>query len=235
MYNIDLTEKVALVTGGSRGIGRFIAEALCAAGAEVAITGRNEAALRDAAEDIGSRCRPYVCDQRDVESVHNLVVALELDFGPVDILVNNAGVMYGGMNVADMPLDAWNDTLLTNLTGVFLVTQAFLPGMIEQDSGDIFMISSTSGKRGDPGWSAYAASKFGLQGFAQSLLQEVRAHNIRVVVLNPSSVDTSPDVGSTEGAGLKIHAADIAAAVVQLSALPRRTLVRDVEIWGTNP
>jgi 3-oxoacyl-[acyl-carrier protein] reductase len=110
-----------------------------------------------------------------------------------------------------------------------------LPGMIERNRGDIFMISSTSGKKGDPGMAAYAATKFGLQGFSQALQYEVRNHNVRVMVLNPSSINTGPDTEPTEGPGLRLHAADLAATIVHLCGLPRRTLVRDMDVWGTNP
>lgn len=235
MYNVSLTGKVAVVTGGSRGIGRHIAEALQLAGATVAITGRNRKALEEAAGDIGENCKPYVCDQRNPEAIRKLAEAVHADLGAPDILVNNAAAQLGGRAVVDIPLEMWNETIETNLTGVFLVTQAFLPGMIDKNGGDIFMISSMSGKKGDPGWAAYTASKFGLQGLSQSLLHEVRGRNIRVMVLNPSSVDTASDVGPTEGPGLQLHAADIAATVVHLCGLPRRTLVRDMDIWGTNP
>jgi 3-oxoacyl-[acyl-carrier protein] reductase len=225
---------IAVVTGGSRGIGRHIAAALTKAGATVAITGRNEDTLKTAAGAIGSHCHPYVCDQHDPEAISAMAGAVTKDLGPPDILVNNAGAMLGG-SVVDMPLDQWNLVLQTNLTGVFLTTKAFLPGMIEKNRGDIFMISSMSGKKGDAGAAAYAASKFGLQGFSQALTYEVRGHNIRVMVLNPSSVDTGVADGPAHGKGLHLHAADIAATLVHLAMLPGRTLIRDMDIWGTNP
>jgi 3-oxoacyl-[acyl-carrier protein] reductase len=134
-----------------------------------------------------------------------------------------------------MPLDLWNEVIETNLTGVFLTTQSFLPGMIAKERGDIFMIASMSGKKGDPGAGAYAASKFGLQGFSQALTYEVRKHNIRVMVLNPSSVNKGLDDGPDHGKGLHLHAADLAATLVHLACLPGRTLFRDMDIWGTNP
>jgi 3-oxoacyl-[acyl-carrier protein] reductase len=156
------------------------------------------------------------------------------EFGAPDILVNNAGTMTGGLAV-ETTLEQWSKVIDTNLTGVFLTTKAFLPGMIAKQRGDIFMISSMSGKKGDAGASAYAASKFGLQGFSQALNYEVRKHNIRVMVLNPSSVDTGPDDGPAHGPGLHLHAADLAATLVHFCRLPGRTLFRDTDIWGTNP
>lgn len=235
MYNVDLTGKFAVVTGGSRGIGYHVAQALSAAGARVAITGRNLDTLQEAAEDIGEQCHPYVCDQKVPKAIQELAEAVLAEHGSPDILVNNAASISAGRAVVDLPLKAWCETIDTNLTGVFLTTQVFLPGMIERESGDIFMISSMSGKKGDRGWAAYCASKFGLQGLSQCLQYEVRGRNIRVMVVNPSSVNTDHDVGPTEGPGLHLHAADIAATLVHMCGIPRRTLIRDMDIWGTNP
>jgi len=229
-----LTDKVAVVTGASRGIGRHIAQALHEAGAHVAITGRDGKTVEASARAIGARCQPFVCDQRVPAAIDAMAKAVIQRLGHPDILVNNAGIFAGGF-VTDMTLEDWNDVISTNLTGVFLTTRAFLPGMIKKNRGDIFMISSMSGKKGDAGTSAYSASKFGLQGFSQALLYEVRKSNIRVMVLNPSSVDTGEDSGPPHGAGLHLHAADIASTIVHLAAMPGRTLFRDMDIWGTNP
>jgi len=234
MIALDLSRKVAVVTGGSRGIGRHIAAALHQAGASVAITGRRQKTLTRAAQELGERCRPYVCDQRDPEAIRSMAEAVVAEMGAPDILVNNAGRMRGGQ-VVGMSLEHWNDVIETNLTGVFLTTRAFLPAMLRNERGDIFMISSMSGKKGDPGGSAYAASKFGLQGFSQALMYEVRGENLRVMVLNPSSVDAGPENGPKFGSGLYLHAADIADTIVHLACLPGRTLIRDMDIFGTNP
>ncbi|NPU96217.1 MAG: SDR family oxidoreductase [Candidatus Omnitrophica bacterium] len=230
----DLQKKIAVVTGGSRGIGFHIAQALHEAGAVVAITGRNPDTLKEAAGKIGERCTPFVCDQRKPPEIIDMAKYVQAELGVPDILVNNAGV-FRSAAVVDMPLEMWNEVIETNLTGVFLVTQAFLPAMIKKNRADIFMISSMSGKKGDPETSAYNASKFGLQGFAQALMYEVRKYNIRVMVLNPSSVDTGKDAGPEYGAGLHLHAADLARTIVHLAALPGRTMIRDMDIYGTNP
>lgn len=230
----DLSKKTAVVTGASRGIGKAIATALHKAGASVAITGRFKKTLEPAAEEIGTRCMPFICDQREPSSIQSMADRVLNALGPPDILVNNAGIMLG-KEVLHLSLQDWNDVIETNLTGTFLVTKAFLPGMLQKNRGDIVMISSMSGKKGDAGASAYAASKFGLQGFSQALTYEVRRHNIRVMVLNPSSVDKSEDDSRKWGPGLHLHANDIAATVVHLVCLPGRTLIRDMDIWGTNP
>ncbi|MAE62531.1 MAG: hypothetical protein CMJ49_14385 [Planctomycetaceae bacterium] len=231
----DLTDKRAVVTGGSRGIGCHIAAALHEAGAHVVITSRHADALNQAAKKIGPRCHPYVCDQSDPDAVRNFADRVHADLGPVDILVCNAASLSGGGPVAEMTLADWQFALDANLTGTFLTVQSFLPDMIERQRGDIVMISSMSGKIGDPGGSAYSACKFGLQGFSQSLNYEVRKHNIRVMVINPSAVNTGDDDHKNHGPGLYLHAADIAATVVHLVQLPGRTLIRDMDIWGTNP
>ncbi len=234
MLEKDLSGKISVVTGASRGIGRQIARALHDAGATVAVTGRHKKTTDTAARDIGDRCRPYVCDQRDPAAIEHFARAVLKDLGAPDVLVNNAGLMRSGP-VAEFPLDQWNEVIETNLTGVFLVTKAFLPSMIRKNRGDIFMISSMSGKKGDPGTAAYNASKFGLQGFSQALMYEVRRNNIRVMVLNPSSVDTGADDGPPHGPGLHLHAADLADTIVHLARLPGRTMIRDMDIYGTNP
>jgi 3-oxoacyl-[acyl-carrier protein] reductase len=231
----ELEQRVAVVTGGSRGIGRHIARALHRAGAAVAITGRHAGTLAEAARDVGERCRPYVCDQRDPEAIQAMAKAVAAELGDPDLLVVNAAAIKLGVPVAEMPLTLWQKMVETNLTGMFLTTQAFLPGMIRRQRGDIVMISSMSGKKGDPGASAYATCKFGMQGFAQALMYEVRRQNIRVMVMNPSSVETGEDVGPEHGPGLYLHAADLAATVVHLASLPGRTMIRDLDVYGTNP
>ncbi len=236
MNDKPLADRCAVVTGASRGLGRHIARALHDTGCTVAVTGRNQSTLAESAATIGPRCHPFVCDQRDEAAVAAFARTFLDRFGAPDILVNNAGGGWGkGDPVADLSLEIWNSTLQTNLTGVFLVTRAFLPAMIERNRGDIFMISSMSGKKGDPGSAAYNASKFGLQGFSQALMYEVRKNNIRVAVLNPSSIDTSDTPGDDYGKGIYLHAADIAATIVHLAALPGRTMIRDMDIYGTNP
>ena len=234
MATVDLSGKVALVTGASRGVGKHTAYAFHRAGATVGITGRAASTLEAAATEIGERCRPFVCDQSDPNAIADMAGRVATELGVPDILVNNAAAIRSAP-ILSCDLELWNDVIQTNLTGVFLTTKAFLPGMIEKNRGDIFMISSMSGKKGDEGASAYAASKFGLQGFSQSLLYEVRRHNIRVMVLNPSAINTGDDTGAKDGPGLFLHAADLGATITHLAALPGRTLFRDMDIWGTNP
>ena len=230
----DLMGKIVVVTGASRGIGLHIARAFAAAGARVAVTGRSMTRLKPAAATIDGDCLPVVCDQADPRAVEALARTVEETWGAPDILVNNAGGGGGGP-VPTMSLQAWQQVIATNLTGVFYTTRCFLPGMLREERGDIFIISSMNGKKADPGSAAYSASKFGLHGFAQALLYDVRRSDIRVMVINPSQTDTGEDTTPPHGPGIFMHAADIAATIVHLARLPGRTLVRDLDVWGTNP
>lgn len=235
MYKVDLSGRIALITGGGRGIGLHIADALATCGATVALVGRNKTSLDEAMEDIGESCHGYVCDVRNPESIASLAESVSLDLGAPDILINNAAIGWTPTPVVEMDLDMWRDTLDTNLTGPFLIAKAFLPAMIDRKAGDIVMIGSTSALKGDPGHSAYAASKFGLRGLAQALFYEVRDQNIRVSMVNPSATAKGDDIDRQTGAGVRMHAADVAATVVHICGLPRRTLIHEVNLWGTNP
>ena len=228
----------ALVTGGGTGIGREIALALGRAGVAVAVAGRRREPLRGVVrelEELDARGLAVQVDVRDAASVHTMVEHVESQLGGVDILVNNAAAFARGEVVALDP-QVWSDVLATNLTGAFLVARAVLPGMIARRSGSIVFMSSTSGKRGDAKGAAYSASKFGMMGLAQSLLYEVRRHDVRVVVVAPSGIDTGREAPEpARVTGVRPHASDVAATVVQCLTLPPRVLVREVEIWGTNP
>ena len=236
--NKPLQGKTALVTGGGTGIGREIALALGRAGAAVAVSGRRLELLEGVATELersGARGRAIRADVREAASVQAMVEAAERDLAPIDILINNAAA-FGRGEVAQLEPGRWSNVIATNLTGSFLVTRAVLPGMIARQSGSIVFVSSTSGKRGDAGMAAYSASKFGIMGLAHSLLYEVRRHNIRVIVVSPSAIDTGPERPAPEPvAGVKPHAADVADGVLACLTLPGRALVREIEIWGTNP
>ncbi len=236
----NLSGKVAVVTGGSRGIGKFLAKRLVDEGASVVIAGRTMSDLKAAAEEIsreGGKVIPVQTDVSNEKSVHRLLSKTLTEFGTIDILINNAG-QYLEKPVTDMSVGEWNRIIGTNLTGPFLLTRAVLPEMIEKMDGTIVMISSTSGKRARANSAVYAASKFGIEGFSEALLQEVREHNIRVIVVTPSRVDSS-DRDSRQilkgGKGARLRAEDVADMVVGAIKLPPRALVREVELWATNP
>lgn len=233
-----LAGQTALVTGAGSGIGREIALALARAGVAVAVAGRRAEPLRRVAGEIvagGGRALSLPADVRDREAVRQLVTSVEREWQHLDILVNNAATFTRGA-VVDLDPKAWDDVLATNLTGPFLLARAALPGMMQRRRGSIVFVSSTSGKRGDAGMAAYSASKFGLMGLAHSLLYEVRPHDIRVIVVSPSAIDTGPAVPEASAVqGVHPHAADVAATVLHCLQQPPRVMIREVEIWGTNP
>ncbi len=235
-----LSGRIALVTGAGRGIGRAIATRFASEGVDLVLAARTASEIASVAEEVralGVRALAVQTDVSSADEVERLASRAERELGPVDLLVNNAAVVAGGELVA-MPPEKWNEVLDVGLRGVYLVTRALLPGMLERERGDIVMISSTSGKRGDPGSSAYNATKFGLMGFAHALLYEARRKNVRVTVVSPSLVDTRPEPrGSAprEGKGALLRMEDVAEAVLFAVTLPQRALVREIELWGTNP
>lgn len=242
MSDSPLAGKRALVTGAGRGIGRVIALALARAGASVALAARTDAELLAVAGEVeaaGGGALTHPTDVAAEASVHALAKRLADEWGYLDVVVNNAAAFARGV-AAEMSLAAWERVIATNLTGPFLVTRATLPLLRKARGGTIVFVSSTAGKRGYAEGSAYAASKHGLMGFAHALLYEVRGDDIRVAVVSPSAVDTRPvragaRAPALAGKGSRLRSEDVAQAVVFACALPGRALVRDVELWGTNP
>jgi len=217
----NITGKRALITGGARGLGKAIAYALAKEGVHIAITGRNEAALKDTATELA---------ELGTERLKNT-------FGSFDILVNNAGVA-SFSTVLDMDVADWTSIIQTNLLGTYFVTKTILPQLIEKNQGDIIMVSSTAGLNGAATTSAYSASKFGVIGFADSLMREVRKNNIRVCTLMPSTIasDMSKDLGLTDGDPEKVlQPEDFAELIIANLKLPRRAMLKSASLWSTNP
>jgi NAD(P)-dependent dehydrogenase (short-subunit alcohol dehydrogenase family) len=183
-----LSNKIALITGGNRGIGFAIARALASEGCHLVITGRNQSSLKKAEQDLGRRVVPIVCDVRDPDAVETLLAAVKDRFGRLDILINNAGVAHANLPVAKLPAEDWKQVIETNLTGMFLVTRAALPLM--KRGGAIVNNLSIAAKRVFPGSSAYSASKHGALGFTNTLREELRDRRIRVIALMPGATDT---------------------------------------------
>ena len=234
---MNLTGKIAIVTGGTRGIGRAIAASLVSAGVNVAITARNEKDLADAVAELKrtGRASGYVCDVRDYEQVESTVARVAADLGGIDILVNNAGV---GIfeTVESMSVEDFHAVLETNVFGVFYCCHEVIPLMKRRGGGYIINISSLAGANPHARMAAYNASKFGLNGFSEALMQEVRHDNIKVSYIMPGSVNTEfgGDSPSDENSW-QLQPADIARAVMDLLEYPDRSLVSRVEIRPSRP
>lgn len=233
-----LSGKVAVVTGGSRGIGLAIASALCAEGAKVAITGRNEATLGKARAIVEAAGPGAVetlrADMRRYDEVEQAIGATASRFGGLDFLVNNAGVGLFA-DVADMRPDDWAQVIDTNLTGVFFACHAALPHLKRRGGGYIINISSLAGKNPFVHGAAYCASKAGLNAFSEALMQEVRYDNIRVSYVMPGSVATEFAGDATRGADWKMATSDVAEIVVDLLKHPARSLASRVEMRPARP
>jgi len=236
----QITGKKALITGGSRGLGRATALALAAEGVHIAITGRNESTLQKTVKEIealGVKAIYSVFDVADFEAVKKGVAAITESFGTIDILINNAGIAGQGSFIEMDPVQ-WEEMIRVNVMGVYYVTHQVLPGMIAQNTGDIINVSSTAGLKGNASMSAYSASKAAVITMSESLMMEVRKHNIRVSTLLPSTIatDLTLDLKFTDGNPEKVmQPEDFAELVVAQLKFNRRVMMKSASIWSTNP
>ena len=238
---MDIAGRIAVVTGASRGIGRAIADALAAHGVHVALAARTHADVQHAAQQIarrhpGVRTIAVSCDVRDQGNCEQLVQRTAAELGGIDILINNAGIGRFAP-VADMAPDDWRDVIETNLNGVFYCTHAALPHLRRSGSSWIINIGSLAGKNAFASGAAYNASKFGLIGFSEALMQEVRYDGVRVSYIMPGSVATEfshPTRGDGNDAW-KVQPEDIAQIVLDLLRTPARTLPSRVEVRPSKP
>ena len=189
MIAIDLTGRVALVTGGTRGIGLAIARALHTAGAKVAITGRELERARTVAAEIGERAAGFGCDVAAGDQVDAAIAAAEGELGPIDILVNNAGLTRDNILLRLAEAD-WDAVLDANLKGAFHTTRGVIRGMMKRRSGRIVNITSIVGLTGNKGQSNYAASKAGLIGFTKSVAKEYASRGILANCIAPGFIET---------------------------------------------
>ena len=229
-----LDGKIALVTGGNRGIGRGIVEALHKEGATVYLTARDATAAVSAANQVGPRAHGVGCDVRDMAQVQAAFAAVDREAGGLDILVNNAGLGIFGP-IADMKPEDWRAVIETNLNGPFYCSHEAIPLMRKRGGGYIFNISSLAGKNPFINGGAYNASKFGLNGFSEALMMEVRYDGIRVSYLMPGSVNTEFGRGSAAKQEWALQPEDVADVVLDLLRSPSRALYSRVEMRPSQP
>ena len=232
-----LNNRTALVTGGTRGIGRVVAEALLDAGATLAICGRDQAGVDRAVMEMAERSKRKVVGQAaDVsrsEDVSRLFEFVDREAGGLDILVNNAGV--GVFKpTSELTIEDWRKTIETNLSGVFYCCHEALPRFKKRGGGYIVNVSSLAGKNAFAGAAAYNASKFGLNGFSEAVMLDHRYDGVRVSYIMPGSVDTEFGAGAAH-ADWKIAPEDIADIVMMLLRTPQRTLISRVEVRPSQP
>jgi len=232
---VDLKNAVALITGGSAGIGRSIAQTLSESGARVAITGRNQARLEETARALGVHpIHADVSNERDVERTYRELLE---KFGDLDILVNNAG--FGIFkNLVDFDRSSFDAVFATNVTGAMLMGREAARIFITRNRGNIVNISSTAGLRGAANGTAYYASKFALRGMTECWRAELRKYNVRVMLVNPSEVVTD----FFEAAGLKqkvndtkLRGEEIAQAVKAILEMDDRGFTPELSVFATNP
>ena len=229
-----LDGKVAVVTGGNRGIGRGIVEALAREGARVALTARDPGAAAAAAREVGAGAAGFGCDVRSHDAVGQLFRQVGQAMGGLDILVNNAGIGIFAP-LADLAPDDWRAVIETNLNGVYSCCHEAIPLMRKRGGGYIFNISSLAGRNAFPGGTAYNASKFGLNGLSEALMQEIRYDGIRVSYLMPGSVATDFGRGAEAKRDWALTPADVAEVVIDLLRSPAHALYSRVEMRPSRP
>ena len=234
---MQLSDTRTLVTGGSSGIGRAIAALLVQRGGKVAISGRNETALRAAAREIGAI--PIRGDVGVEADARRMVATTIGELGGYNVLINNAGFGIFAP-LLEMTEDAMRRVWETNVLGATLVARESARHFVAHGGGNIVNIASTAGSRGAPGGSAYSSSKFALSGLTECWRAELRKHDIRVMQVNPSEVLTEFSANAGRGAPnadnpTKLRAEDIAHTVASMLEMDERGFVTDVTVWATNP
>jgi NAD(P)-dependent dehydrogenase (short-subunit alcohol dehydrogenase family) len=235
---MGLVGQTAVVTGGSKGIGYAIAETLAKNGVNVFVCARDKSELRRAIDDLSrsGRVEGEICDVRSESQVRMMLDECERVFGGLDILLNNAGIGIMGKTVEEMSPDEFRQTLETNLFGVYYACHYAIPMMKRRGGGYIINISSLAGQNPHPKMAAYNASKFGLNGFTEAMMQEVRQDNIKVSYICPGSVNTYFGGDTpTETQAWQLQPDDIAQVVIDLLEMDPRALPSKVEIRPSKP
>ena len=214
-----LKDKVAIVTGGSRGIGLAVAEKLAEMGCEVVITARKRDELETAAQSIrksGGKCEGVPCDVSSLSDVQQLAGKIGERRKKLKIVINNAGIGGFSSPLHETDPETWDKIINTNLRGVYYMIRAFAPMLIANGGGDIVNVSSLAGKNALPNGATYSASKWGLNGLSYSVAEELRAHNIRVTVVCPGSVNTDLSPHTGKNPSKMLQAADVAHVVAMV-------------------
>lgn len=233
---MDLKDAKAIVTGGSSGIGKETARKIAEAGGQVVIAARTSSTLKDAADEIGARA--ITCDITREKQVIDLVLdAIEVMDG-YNVLINNAG--YGHFSkLVNLSAGEFREQLEVNTIGAMMVARESAKHFIREDYGNIINVSSSAGKRGFEGGTAYVASKFALGGMTECWRSELRSHNIRVMQINPSEVQTSffenTGMGGRQFNETKLIAEDIAQVICDMLEVADRGFITETSVWATNP
>jgi 3-oxoacyl-[acyl-carrier protein] reductase len=236
----DLKNKTALITGAGKGIGKAVAIALAKEGVNLILVSRTQSdidQLADEASNLGVKALALSADVADINSINSAVEKALAQFKSIDILINSAGIASFG-KFLELEPQAFERIIQVNLMGTYYTTRAVIANMIERQTGDIINISSTAGLNGNALTSAYSASKFAVLGLTDSLMQEMRKHNIRVTALTPSTVatDMAKDLNLTDGNPEKVmQSEDMAELIISQLKLNRRVFVKNSSIWSTNP
>ncbi len=229
-----LRGRTALVTGGSRGIGKAIARELIRLGAAVSICGLDEERLRCAAAELsiaGGRVLAVRADVTKEKEIASLLESIEKQLGEISILVNNAGIGKGGFGaIQDKTADEWDHVINTNLKSIFLVSRAIIPGMIRRRAGDIINISSLAGKNTFAGGGIYCASKWGVQGLSGCMAEDLRVHGIRVSVICPGSVATDFAGRGPKDPSKVLTAENVAHAVGMVATQGPQSFISEVDL-----
>lgn len=233
---MDLKDANVLVTGGSSGIGKETARQLVKAGATVLIAARKKDKLKKTAEEIGAVAIP--CDVGDEQQVKTLIKKADQELDHYNVLINNAG--YGSsQTLVDVSTEEMKNQLQTNTIGAMMVARESAKVFVENDYGNIINVSSSSGKRGYAGGTTYVASKFALSGMTECWRAELRPHNIRVMQINPSEVQTpffsEADDRKQPINETKLVAKDIAQAICDMLRMHDRGFITETSVWATNP
>lgn len=189
----DLNDKVVVITGATKGLGAALSRGFAHTGAKVAICARGSEELKQIEKEIissGGEVFSLPVDVKDPEQVQRFVSGTLNKFGKVDALINNASILGKRVPVSDYDYETWCDVIDVNVTGIFLMTKAFLPSMMKQRSGSVVNLSSGVGNKGKPNWGAYSVSKFGVEGFSYMLAEELREYSVRVNIVNPGGLAT---------------------------------------------